>query len=68
VARIAVPKRLKHPPMPDSVGRLTETELEEIEVIARENAAETYRGVLLALVDEVRRLRATILNGARVGR
>ncbi len=38
-------------------GRLTETDLEEIERMARENAGEPYRGPLLALVDEVRRLR-----------
>jgi hypothetical protein len=41
----------------------TETDLEEIEHLARENKSETYRGVLLALVDEVRRLRGVILNG-----
>ena len=52
--------------MPDSAGRLTETELEEIECVARENAAETYRGPLLALVYEVRRLRAIVLEGGEV--
>ena len=36
---------------------ITETDLSEIERIARENAGEPYRGPLLALVDEVRRLR-----------
>ena len=41
---------------------LTETELEEIESIARQNAAETYRGPLLALDDEVRRLREEMLS------
>ena len=39
------------------LGRLTETDLEEIEHIARENAGEPYRDPLLALVAEVRRLR-----------
>ena len=43
--------------MTESIGRLTEAELEEIEHLARENRSETYRGALLALVDEVRRLR-----------
>ena len=42
--------------------RLTETELEEIERMARENKFETYRGPLLALVDEVRRLREAALG------
>ena len=37
-------------------ARLTEVQLEEIERMARENAGEPYRGPLLALVDEVRRL------------
>ena len=36
---------------------LTEPDLEAIESLARENESETYRGPLLALVDEVRRLR-----------
>ncbi len=44
-------------------GRLTEGELAEIERIARESAAETYRGPLLALVEEVRRLRRILLDG-----
>ena len=44
-------------PMPDARERLTETDLEAIEALARENESETYRGPLLALVDEVRRLR-----------
>ena len=48
--------------MPDAAGRLTEAELEEIERMARENAGEPYRGPLLALVDEVRRLRAVVLG------
>ena len=37
---------------------ITDAELDEIERLAKSNAAETYRGPLLALVDEVRRLRA----------
>ncbi len=48
--------------MPDSLGRLTEAGLEEIERMARENAGEPYRGPLLALVDEVRRLREVALG------
>ena len=39
---------------------LTDAELEEIERLARTDAAEAYRGPLLALVDEVRRLRALL--------
>jgi hypothetical protein len=31
--------------------------------MAKTNAAETYRGPLLALVDEVRRLREAMLQG-----
>ena len=42
---------------------LTETDLFEIERMARENAGEPYRGPLLALVDEVRRLREVALGG-----
>ena len=41
---------------------LTETDLEEIERMARENAGEPYRRPLLALVEEVRRLRAVVLG------
>ena len=48
--------------MPDSRDRLSEAELEEIERMARENAGEPYRGPLLALVDEVRRLREVALG------
>ncbi len=48
--------------MPDARERLTETELEEIERMARENAGEPYRGPLLALVEEVRRLREVALG------
>ena len=47
--------------MPEGT-RLTESELEEIERMAREDPAETYRGPLLALVDEVRRLREVALG------
>jgi len=36
--------------------------------MTKTNAAETYRGALLALVDEVRRLRVVILDGAEGGR
>jgi hypothetical protein len=42
---------------------LTDAELEEIEALAKTNAAETYRGALLALVAEVRRLRGVLLEG-----
>ena len=48
--------------MPDARGRLTEHELEEIERMARENAGESCRGPLLALVAEVRRLREVALG------
>ena len=34
---------------------LSESDLDEIEALARENESETYRGPLLVLVDEVRR-------------
>ena len=34
---------------------LTESDVDGIEDLAKANAAETYRGALLALVDEVRR-------------
>ena len=46
--------------MPNTRERLTERELEAIEALARENAGEPYRGPLLALVDEVRRLREAV--------
>ncbi len=42
---------------------LTAAVLDEIEQLAKSNAAETYRGALLALVEEVRRLRGMILDG-----
>lgn len=47
---------------------LTHEDIEEIERLARENAAEPYRGPLLALVAEVKRLRAKVLGGAEGGR
>ena len=46
---------------------LTDATLDEIERLAKSNAAETYRGALLALVEEVRRLRGMILDGAAGG-
>ena len=46
---------------------LTDAELDEIEQLARTDAAEAYRGPLLALVDEVRRLRAMIIDGKAGG-
>jgi hypothetical protein len=36
--------------------------------MAKTNAAETYRGPLLALVDEVRRLREMVIEGGEVTR
>ncbi len=47
---------------------LTETDLDEIEDLARSNAGEAFKGPLLALVEEVRRLRALILEGSCGGR
>jgi len=47
---------------------LTDVDLDEIEAEAKANAAETYRGALLALVDEVRRLRGVVLEGREVER
>ncbi len=41
---------------------LTDAELDGIERLARTDAAEAYRGPLLALVDEVRSLRAVVLQ------
>ncbi len=43
-------------------GRLTESELAEIERLARANTGEPCRGPLLALVGEVRRLREVVLG------
>ena len=48
--------------MPESRIRLTETDLSEIERMARDSAGEPYRGPLLALVGEVRRLREMALR------
>ena len=45
--------------------RLTETDLDEIERLSKSNAAETYRGPLLALVEVVRRLRGDRARGER---
>ena len=41
----------------------TDATLDEIEQLAKSNEAETYRGALLALVEEVRRLRGMIFDG-----
>ena len=49
--------------MPKPGVRLTDGDLDEIERLAGTDAAEAYRGPLLALVDEVRRLRAVVLQG-----
>ena len=46
---------------------LTDADLDEIEDLARTDAAEAYRGPLLALVAEVRRLRGIVLEGAQPG-
>ena len=48
--------------MPDARDPLTEPDLDEIEELARANESETYRGALLALVAEVRRLRRVALG------
>jgi hypothetical protein len=45
----------------DPTPTLSEVDLNEIERLATLNASETYRGALLALVSEVRRLRGVIL-------
>ena len=49
--------------MPDARERLTKADLKQIEALALENESEIYRGPLLALVDEVRRLRGFVLGG-----
>ena len=51
------PKGAKYRNLTDAGPHLTEPDLDAIEELARANASETYRGALLALVDEVRRLR-----------
>jgi hypothetical protein len=48
--------------MPDPTPPLSESDLNEIERLAALNASETYRGALLALVGEVRRLRGVALG------
>ncbi len=48
---------MKRKPKGSKYCNLTELDLEEIERLARENTGEPYRGPLLALVGEVRRLR-----------
>jgi hypothetical protein len=53
---------MKRKPEGAKYRNLTEPDLEEIERLARENASETYRGALLALVEEVRRLRKVALR------
>ncbi len=48
------------------MAELTELELAEIEELAKSNAAETYWGPLVSLVQEVRRLRRTVERSGRV--
>ncbi len=48
--------------MSDARDRLTESDLEQIEALAHKDSAENFRGPLLALVDEVRRLRGAVLG------
>ena len=50
-------QRPKYRNLADTRPHLTEPDLDEIEELARANESETYRGPLLALVEEVRRLR-----------
>ena len=45
----------------------TEPDLDAIEELAKANESETYRGPLLALVDEVRRLREVALGRGAAG-
>ena len=47
---------------PVKAKHLTDAGLDEIERLVRTDAAEAYRGPLLALVAEVRRLRAMIID------
>ncbi len=54
----AKPGGVKCRTLSDTRPHLTEPDLDEIEELARANESETYRGTLLALVEEVRRLRA----------
>ena len=48
---------MKAKPMDAKYRNHTEPDLDAIEELAKANESETYRGPLLALVDEVRRLR-----------
>ena len=48
---------MKSKPKGGKYRNLTEPDLDEIEKLARADESETYRGALLALVEEVRRLR-----------
>ena len=54
--------------MPAPRPLLSDAELDEIERLARLNESETYRGPLLALVDEVRRLRVISFGPSVVAR
>ena len=56
------PKGAKCRTLTDTGPHLTEPDLDEIEELARANASEPYRGPLLALVAEVRRLREVALG------
>jgi hypothetical protein len=54
---------MKSKPKGAKYRNLTEPDLDEIEKLARADESETYRGALLALVGEVRRLREVALGG-----
>ncbi len=58
----AKPKGAKCRDLTDTGPRFTEPDLDEVEELARANESEPYRGPLLALVDEVRRLREVALG------
>ena len=51
---------------PETTSRLSDSDLAEIESLARANTGEPYRGPLLALVDEVRRLRSVVSSAGLV--
>jgi hypothetical protein len=53
---------MKSKPKGGKYRNLTEPDLDEIEKLARADESETYRGALLALVEEVRRLRKVALR------
>ena len=53
---------MKSKPKGAKYRNLTEPDLDEIERMARENIGEPCRGPLLALVNEVRRLRGVALG------